>query len=101
MAGNRAICSLLIVRGSKIGSSLKSISTHPNIATHMKTLLLSFTSLALILSLSNCEHERSHERHHHDRYDHDRSSTTTMTEETTLIRPSATVETQTTRSYRQ
>ena len=86
---------------AKIGPPCKSISTRPKITTRMKTLILSFAGLALILSLSNCEHGRGHDRYNRDRHDHDRGTTTTTTEETTLSRPSATVETRTTRSYQQ
>ncbi len=66
----------------------------------MKTLVISFTGIALILSLSNCEHGRDRDRHDHHGRDYDRgATTTTTTEETTISRPSATVETRVERSY--
>ena len=67
----------------------------------MKTLIISFTGIALILSLSNCEHGRDRDRHDHRGHDYDRgaTTTTTTTEETTISRPSATLETRVQRSY--
>ena len=65
----------------------------------MKTLILSLMSGALILSLSNCEHDRDHHRHDRDRHVREYGTSTTTTEETTIGRPSATVETRTIRSY--
>ena len=65
----------------------------------MKTLILSLMSGALLLSLTNCEHEHDHHRHDRDGRAREYGTTTTTTEETTVSRPSATVETRTTRSY--
>ncbi len=71
----------------------------------MNKFLLSFLAGASLICLSNCEsydHDDDDEDHRHNRGS---STTTTTTEETTVSSPtslvplSATVETQTTRTY--